>query len=101
MSPKNAERILSPDKARQVYREAWERWCASNDQEEMARLEKVMDGCQNFIANGPDDPQWREFAASLPGYLEWWEGFRKWGERVAEGLDQLAESPEGPSSDLH
>jgi len=32
-----------------------------------------MDVLQTKIARGPG-PVWKGFAASMPGYLEWWEG---------------------------
>lgn len=39
-------------------------------------VRRRMDELQLMIARGPG-PVWKAFAASLPGYLEWWGNFDK------------------------
>lgn len=93
---------MTEDDARRTYREAWERWRSTDDEEEMRRLEKIMDGCQSSIAHGPSDPRWKEFAASLPGYLEFWASFAKWGRRAVEEMRERHEREENDEKDrLH
>lgn len=57
--------------AEEAYRTAWAQWRVSIGSRRIA-LEKVMDALQPSIAPGPKHPRWEFFAASLPGYNDWW-----------------------------
>lgn len=59
-------------RAEDAYRAAWQGYllCATDEQKRV--YEKVMDGEQSQIAQGPSDPRWREFTATLPGFDEFW-----------------------------
>lgn len=63
---------MTPEQAKEVYRSAWASWLLTSDQTLKEELEKVMDSMQPRIARGPRDPAWKEFARSLPGFLEFW-----------------------------
>lgn len=62
---------MMPEQAKQAYRAAWAAWQATTDPEARRQLELRMDALQPFITEKPG-PEWKEFAASLPGYLEYW-----------------------------
>lgn len=94
--PAGITTMTDEEDARRTYREAWERWRSSEDEGELRRLEKVMDGCQPRIAVGPWDPRWQEFASSLPGYLEFWPSFKKWGERKVEEMERRERGEDVP-----
>jgi hypothetical protein len=66
---------LSESEARAIYREAWlfHRRLEDLTGIEAKILEWKMDWVQPYIASGPFDPKWMNFAASLPGYLEFWD----------------------------
>lgn len=64
--------------ARAAYRAAWTRYQVPGLRpDERADLQQRMDSLQPRIAVGPRDPRWVEFAASLPGFLDFWKGLRK------------------------
>ena len=63
---------MRPELARETYRRAWHDWCLTVDPGRRRALEQLMDSLQPDIAKGPHDPAWREFAASLPGFLDFW-----------------------------
>jgi hypothetical protein len=94
MAPNHARRIRTEEEARTAYRAAWLAWRESTDEQERRRLEILMDGCQPDIATGPADPRWKEFAASLPGFLEFWEAIGKVGELAADAAATLVEEIE-------
>lgn len=48
-----------------VYRELWRLWSACNEGQR-AILEMAMDKVQSEIADGPSDPRWASFVATMP-----------------------------------
>jgi hypothetical protein len=80
--PRTSRSPVTEAEARETYRVAWMKWQRAGA-DEKRHLEKVMDACQRHIARSPRDPKWKEFAESLPGYLEFWEAFRQWGKAAA------------------
>lgn len=59
-------------RAEERYRTLWNLFRYELGSEERAELEYEMDTLQPSIADSPDDPKWIEFAASLPGYNDYW-----------------------------
>ena len=64
---------ISKREAMLQYRFAWAKWKRATTREEQEIYEVEMDRLQPFIARGPG-PEWKAFAASLSGFLEFWEG---------------------------
>jgi hypothetical protein len=62
--------------ARNQYSLAWTAYCLCTNDAARQQHEKVMDSLQPRIATSPADPRWQEFADSLPGFREFWEGLR-------------------------
>jgi hypothetical protein len=68
---------LTELEARDIYLQAWLFHRLGNpSSSERQLLEWKMDWVQPYIALGPFDPRWKEFAASLPGFLEFWANAR-------------------------
>jgi hypothetical protein len=38
-------------------------------------MEQLMDELQPQIANSPNDPRWKEFTDTLPGFEEFWNNW--------------------------
>ena len=71
---------MTPDEAKQAYRDAWQNYCLCQDPKRKEELERVMDGLQPKICRGPG-PEWDEFSASLPGFREFWN---RWVAEIRE-----------------
>lgn len=66
---------MTQDEAKETYRQAWMAWCMTQDPVRKQQMEKLMDDAQLSIAKSPKDPEWEAFAKSLPGFLEFWQGW--------------------------
>lgn len=75
---------MSPNDAKDAYRRAWIAWKSTASATKRRQLEDLMDSLQPQIAKGPGDPVWKEFTASLPGYLEFWSSPREWFRQHAK-----------------
>lgn len=64
------------EKAKVVYRKLWMEFRECLEDDRRKQLQKAMDKLQPFIANRASDKVWRDFAASLPGYLDFWFSFQ-------------------------
>lgn len=74
---------MTPEQARAQYRTAWTAYLLTREPLAIEGLERLMDEAQPFIARCPNDPAWKEFAASLPGYKDFWARLK------ADGLDEM------------
>ena len=68
------ENDVTKDEAKKAYRQAWLGWCLTQDPTRKLELEQRMDDLQPRITRGPG-PEWEEFTKSLPGFIEFWEGW--------------------------
>lgn len=60
--------------AQEMYRAAWLRWCETDDLKTKKQMQKAMDAVQPWCsAAGRPDDEWKRFAATLPGYNEYWD----------------------------
>lgn len=75
----------TPARAKEMYRDAWAAWLLTTNESMRRHLEKTMDALQPRITKGPG-PEWRSFAATLPGFLEFWE---RWRVESIEKIDRL------------
>lgn len=62
---------MTPEKAKETYRNAWEQWCLCQTLAQKWVFEALMDQMQAIISPGPG-PVWDAFQKSLPGYEEFW-----------------------------
>lgn len=69
---------MTREEAMVAYRNLWIAWKQTNSATHRRQYEKGMDALQPQIAVGPWDPVWKEFAASLPGFLEFWNHPSQW-----------------------
>jgi predicted secreted Zn-dependent protease len=76
---------MTVDEAKEAYRAAWSSYCLCTDPETKLELERTMDHLQPKISPGPDE-HWRAFAASLPGFLEFWG---RWRDEALERIEEL------------
>lgn len=60
--------FMTPEDAREQYTLAWSAYLLASEPETMAKLERMMDEAQPFIASCPADPAWKEFVKTLPGF---------------------------------
>lgn len=64
------------------YRALWLQFLSGVSQEQLGRpspveaSQKRMDELQSLISHGPGKV-WREFRATLPGFVEWWGGMEE------------------------
>lgn len=75
----------TPERAKEMYRDAWAAWLLTTDESTRLHLEQTMDALQPRITKGPG-PEWRSFAETLPGFLEFWE---RWRVESIEKIDRL------------
>lgn len=80
---------MTKEEAKEVYRQAWTAWCLTQDPVRKQELEEQMDAVQSTIAYGPG-PEWDEFAASLPGFLEFWG---RWYLRIKSAYEKKVGDP--------
>ena len=85
---------MSKDEAQRIYRQAWAEYTLAHDDERKQQLEGIMDGVQDQCVTRNEKPcmplgeynpameEWKTFAATLPGYVEFWD-------MVDEEFDQL------------
>lgn len=65
---------VTREEAMREYALAWTRWRAALPGSDVrAYAEAMMDAMQPVIADGPNDPRWAAFTATLPGFTEYWE----------------------------
>ena len=76
---------MTSDEAKEAYRQAWMGWRLTQDPERKRKLEQQMDAVQPIITPRPG-PEWDEFTKSLPGFLEFWQG---WHEKTVSNYAEL------------
>jgi len=78
---------ITKEEARSIYRAAWMEYCLTSDEERKLELEGIMDGVQGACVGQEGMPKGRKeameyirefnaFGATLPGFMEFWNGFR-------------------------
>lgn len=76
---------MSKEEAQRIYREAWTEYALAQDENRKKQLEDIMDGVQDACVTRNEKPcmprgvpnpameEWKVFAATLPGYVEFWD----------------------------
>ncbi len=74
------------------YRALWNQFLMGESEPDLLcrrmptmEAQRRMDYLQEQISRGPG-PIWKKFAATMPGYLEWWGGFEEMGRSMIENL---------------
>lgn len=69
---------MTKAEAQLAYRQAWCVRCLATTQDQRVGAEKVMDAVQpHCVDNGRPGPEWDAFIATLPGFVEFWQRFRR------------------------
>lgn len=76
---------MTKEEAKDAYRQAWTGWCLATTPSTKRALERQMDSLQSSITRGPGI-EWQAFAETLPGFIEFWEG---WHTKVTKDFQEL------------
>lgn len=63
--------------AKNLYKTAWTSWCLVRDIKAKKRLQEYLQDLQEQIAPDPQQPEWHEFIATIPGYVDFWRRVTK------------------------
>ena len=93
--------MTSKENARQIYRGAWTEYILATDPDRKLELERIMDSVQDscvtpnerpYVPCGEHNPameEWKTFAATLPGYVAFWDMADEEFDAMREQLDGL------------
>lgn len=95
---------MTKEEARGIYRGAWMEYVLCHDEGRKKQLEDLMDSMQDSCVEPWDETlssigipgrairEWRVFAATLPGYMEFWDMQDREFDQLKEKLDEMVSS---------
>lgn len=91
---------MDKGEARGIYRDAWTEYAFAHDEDRRQQLEEIMDSIQDACVEpwgdggvpGAAIGEWNAFAATLPGYTEFWDMAERECEMLKKQVAELADS---------
>jgi hypothetical protein len=80
--------VMPTAEAQRIYRQAWQQYLLTTDDNAKRGLEQLMNSCQEACVStrGPG-PEWEAFIDTLPGYRAHWESLATECEAMARDLE--------------